>query len=161
MKLFQLLIPIALLSLFAFSSCQSSESKNVMEEARNSLPQSTETNAADNAASPVMSNPGTNASVPHYKCPENCEGGVGDAAGNCPVCGTALAHNAAYHNQPGNTPDATANPQTPPAQQPSPAQNAAGVYHYTCSNGCKGGAASATACGSCGATLVHNSAYHN
>ncbi len=51
-------------------------------------------------------------------------------------------------------------PMTPP-KTPEPAQNAAGVWHYTCSAGCAGGAGSAVACASCGATLVHNTAYHN
>jgi hypothetical protein len=162
MKLFQLLIPFTLLALIAFSSCQSSESKKVMEEARETLPQTSETSTPDNTISPVIANPGNNSDVPHYKCPDNCSGGGGPSAGTCSACGKTLVHNAAYHNQPGSTPDPAANPQTPPAQQqPSPAQNAAGVYHYTCSSGCAGGAGSAIACASCGATLVHNSAYHN
>lgn len=42
-----------------------------------------------------------------------------------------------------------------------PAQNARGVWHYTCSNGCVGGAGSAVACSVCGATLAHNTLYHN
>ncbi len=46
------------------------------------------------------------------------------------------------------------------AKAPEPAQNAAGVWHYTCNNGCAGGAGSAIACAGCGTTLVHNSAYH-
>ncbi len=58
------------------------------------------------------------------------------------------------------------NPGAPPAgaappTTPEPAQNASGVWHYTCSAGCAGGAGSAVACAGCGATLVHNSAYHN
>ncbi|MEZ4953147.1 MAG: hypothetical protein R2825_06185 [Saprospiraceae bacterium] len=44
---------------------------------------------------------------------------------------------------------------------PEPAQNAEGVWHYTCPSGCEGGAGSATACAKCGATLAHNAAYHN
>lgn len=48
---------------------------------------------------------------------------------------------------------------TPPT--PEPAQNAAGVWHYTCGNGCAGGAGSAIACTGCGTTLAHNTAYHN
>jgi hypothetical protein len=40
------------------------------------------------------------------------------------------------------------------------AQNTAGVWHYTCSNGCSGGAASAVNCTNCGSLLVHNQAYH-
>jgi hypothetical protein len=45
-------------------------------------------------------------------------------------------------------------------QKPEPAQNASGVWHYTCPKGCAGGGGSAVACSSCGTTLVHNSAYH-
>ncbi len=39
-------------------------------------------------------------------------------------------------------------------------QNAGGVWHYTCSKGCAGGAGSAVNCGTCGNLLVHNQAYH-
>jgi transcription initiation factor IIE alpha subunit len=42
-----------------------------------------------------------------------------------------------------------------------PAQNSRGVWHYTCPKGCSGGAGSDVACANCGATLVHNTAYHN
>ncbi len=49
---------------------------------------------------------------------------------------------------------------TPPAATAEPAQNAAGVWHYTCPNGCAGGAGSAVPCGTCGTTLAHNAAYH-
>jgi len=59
--------------------------------------------------------------------------------------------------QPGAAPTAT--PATPP-KAPEPPQNAAGVWHYTCSNGCAGGGGSAIACAGCGSTLVHNQAYH-
>lgn len=107
--------------------------------------------------------PAQNASgVFHYTCPNNCEGGGAGSAGNCPVCGTALAHNAAYH---GNTQqNTTPPPTTQPAQQTQPtlpAQNAAGVYHYICSAGCPGGAATAGNCSSCGGQLAHNTDYHN
>lgn len=126
-------------------------------------------NAAASTTPPAFNNPEAtapapafNSTEPHYKCPNNCAGGHGPAKGNCPVCGTALAHNAAYHN---NTPSA---PTTPNVTIPgattttaSTGQNAAGVYHYTCSNGCAGGAAEGVACATCGATLVHNPAYHN
>jgi len=47
---------------------------------------------------------------------------------------------------------------TPPPKEP--AQNAEGVWHYTCPTGCEGGGGSATPCAKCGTTLVHNSAYH-
>lgn len=46
---------------------------------------------------------------------------------------------------------------TPAAEPP---QNAAGVWHYICNAGCAGGAGSAVACAGCGATLAHNTAYH-
>ena len=59
-----------------------------------------------------------------------------------------------------STPPSTT-PATPTPPTAEPAQNTAGVWHYTCSNGCAGGAGSAIACASCGSTLSHNSAYHN
>lgn len=49
---------------------------------------------------------------------------------------------------------------TPAAAAPEPPQNADGVWHYTCPNGCAGGAGSATACAGCGTTLAHNQGYH-
>lgn len=108
------------------------------------------------------------AGVWHYTCSNGCSGGAGSAVA-CATCGTTLVHNQAYHSAnttPGIT--ATQNPAgTPPApvtpaapKTPEPAQNAAGVWHYTCSNGCSGGAGSAIACASCGSTLAHNQAYH-
>ena len=102
----------------------------------------------------------------HYICPDGHEGGAGSAE-PCAVCGKTLVHNTAYHNS------ATNNPVLPPpttgggndAQPfqatPEPAQNANGVWHYTCPNGCEGGAGVAQACAVCGTTLKHNAAYHN
>lgn len=115
----------------------------------------------------------------HYKCPNNCEGGGANAQGKCPVCGTDLVHNPAFHSQaasatPGSSPDApiqiqptneggnvttapiTAQPTTPPA-----AQNAKGEWHYACSKACGGGAAAAGNCPKCGSPLTHNQAYHS
>ena len=43
---------------------------------------------------------------------------------------------------------------------PEPAQNAAGLWHYTCSKGCPGGAGAAGNCSVCGNPLTHNAAYH-
>jgi hypothetical protein len=60
---------------------------------------------------------------------------------------------------PGASTPVTAGTAAPPST-PEPPQNAAGVWHYTCSNGCAGGGGSATACAGCGNTLAHNSAYH-
>lgn len=97
-----------------------------------------------------------NAGVQHYYCPNACEGSGGDNPGSCPVCGSEYVHNQAYHN---TTTNATSTPSS--TTTPEPAQNAAGVWHYTCPSGCAGGAGSAVACSSCGATLEHNQAYHN
>jgi len=100
------------------------------------------------------------AGVWHYTCPKGCAGG-GGAATACAKCGTTLTHNSAYHG----TPNTAATPppsgdKSAPAKQPEPAQNKAGVWHYTCADGCAGGSGSASPCGKCGKTLVHNSAYH-
>ena len=102
--------------------------------------------------------PGT---VHHYICPNDCEGSGAAGAGTCPVCGSQYVHNQEFHNQVNtNTVTPVDNPtiQNPPT---NPAQNANGVWHYTCSNGCAGGAGSAVACATCGTTLVHNAEYHN
>lgn len=160
MKYLSLLTFMALCLSFSLSSCGNSESDRIRNEAREALPQ---TNPNATVTPPPPTTPTVNNSEPHYKCPNNCAGGVGAAQGTCPVCGTALAHNAAYHDQPATTnPAITTSPQTPqtPAE-PRPAQNAAGVYHYTCSNGCSGGSGSAGNCASCGNPLAHNPAYHN
>ena len=96
--------------------------------------------------------------VYHYTCSDGCAGGAA-AAGNCISCGKALAHNQAYHANTNNTPLTTpTNTASTPTTESG--QNAAGVWHYTCSNGCAGGAGSAGNCVSCGNTLAHNSAYH-
>ncbi len=49
---------------------------------------------------------------------------------------------------------------TPAPPTAEPPQNSSGVWHYTCPNGCEGGAGSAVACAKCGTTLAHNTAYH-
>lgn len=107
--------------------------------------------------------------VQHYYCTNNCAGSGGDSAGTCPTCGLAYEHNQAWHNQ-AQTPVTTTNTNgistgvgaVPPTQStPEPAQNAAGVWHYTCPNGHANGAGSAVPCGECGTTLVHNSLYHS
>ena len=108
------------------------------------------------------------AGVWHYTCSNGCAGGAGSAVA-CATCGNTLAHNTAYHNNTGSTPAATRSPSPVSTESATstvnftsdePAQNAAGVWHYTCSNGCAGGAGSAVACATCGNTLAHNSAYH-
>jgi hypothetical protein len=105
----------------------------------------------------------------HFTCPKGCKGGAG-ANGPCPKCSTPLVHNQAYHA--GATPPplqatggnptipTTASTQPQPQQSPEPAQNAKGVWHFTCPKGCAGGAGTTTACAKCGTTLAHNATYH-
>ena len=125
--------------------------------------------AAANTPEPAQNSLG----VWHYTCPSGHSGGSGSATA-CGECGTTLVHNTTYHDAPSPTVPTTTSTIVPAgseginvtpgaipnAKAPEPAQNAAGVWHYTCSNGCSGGAGSALACGTCGSTLAHNTAYH-
>ena len=116
---------------------------------------------------PPNPSPAQNAQgVWHYTCPNGHEGGAASAT-TCADCGATLVHNKAYHNN-SNTPATQPNITTPGTVTPTPitpsstpGQNAAGVWHYTCPNGHAGGAGSAASCPDCGATLVHNKAYHD
>ena len=149
-----LIFAVAFLSLV---SCSGDKSSDTSREPLTTTP--TTQTPSDNSA--ITS---TNSNEPHYKCPNDCEGSGGATSGTCPVCGTAYVHNQAYHNQPNQqtNPIQLENP-TPPAgiTPPStPGQNAAGVWHYICSNGCAGGAGSAGSCATCGSALTHNQAYH-
>jgi len=125
-------------------------------------------------STPNTPEPAQNAAgVWHYTCSNGCAGGGGSATA-CATCGNLLAHNSAYHNSAGAGTPSTASPaitatgidgtpiSPPPAapKAPEPPQNAAGVWHYTCANGCAGGGGAAIACVSCGNLLAHNSAYH-
>ena len=113
-----------------------------------------------NNTSTTTAQSGANAQgVYHYTCTNGCAGGAA-SAGNCANCGNALAHNQAYHANQNNTNTNTADPFNQSATAAATGQNAAGVWHYTCSNGCAGGAGSAEKCSSCGTTLVHNTLYH-
>ncbi len=107
---------------------------------------------------PPAPEPAQNAEgVWHYTCANGCEGGSGTAEA-CKGCGSPLAHNQAYHS---TTTDPNIDASTiapPPVEAP---QNPDGVWHFTCSKGCEGGSGTAEACKGCGATLVHNQAYHN
>ena len=155
---------ISLLAVVGMTSCGGNNDSDVRRNARESL------NVSDDpAAQPATSNPNAVASNPaatpppatgtgvHYICPNNCEGSGGDTQVACPVCGTQYVHNQAFHTSQQTTPPVQATtPATPPA-----AQNAAGVYHYTCSNGCAGGAGGAGSCATCGSALAHNTAFHN
>lgn len=164
MKLIQLLTFLILCLSFSLSSCKNKEAEAIRQQARENLPAvSPNATPAAPATQTPPATPSVNSNEPHYKCPKNCVGGTGASKGACPVCGTELAHNQAYHNNPTAPTSPTINPATPAPNPaiPEPAQNAAGVYHYTCSNGCSGGAGSAGSCGSCGGALAHNPAYHN
>jgi hypothetical protein len=120
-------------------------------------------NAPAAGASPVAATGGTG--VLHYYCADHPTIG-GAAQGTCSECNKALVHNQAFHNTGATDPlnAVTSDPLNSPISVPpttEPAINAAGIYHYTCPNGHTGGAGSASACGECGTTLVHNTAYHN
>lgn len=128
-------------------------------------PNATAVPGAEQATSPAGA-----AGVEHYICPNGHVGSGGDAQGNCRQCNAALVHNQAFHaNDPGANPqpniqspmNTDKNAIVPPSNSASPAQNAAGVWHYTCANGCAGGAGASGNCPSCGGALVHNQAYHN
>lgn len=119
----------------------------------------------------VVNSKNTTKKVQHYICENNCENSGGDVAGNCPICKNPYLHNTAYHandllktgpikvESNATNPTQKAPQATPNA--PTPAQNASGVYHYTCSNGCTGGSGAADNCKSCGSELAHNQLYHN
>ncbi len=118
----------------------------------------------------------------HYKCPNDCVGGGGEGAGNCAVCGSPLVHNKDFHNGQGNSSDhpvttvtdqgatvtqypagtpASAGMMPPSKADQEPAQNAKGVWHFTCAKGCAGGGGLASEkCGGCGGPLAHNAEYH-
>ena len=151
---------ISLLAIVAMTSCGDTNDSDVRRNARESL------NVDDRNVPPVSSNaiPAivnsdqiSTGTVDHYICPNNCEGGAGATQISCPVCGTQYVHNQAFHAAQTPTPPATTSSLiTPPA-----AQNAAGVFHYTCPDGCAGGAAGAGSCATCGSALAHNTAFHN
>ena len=94
----------------------------------------------------------------HYTCSKGCAGGAGSAV-NCVTCGGLLVHNQAYHANANSTPTSSAPYATPPPVA-QPNKNTAGIWHYTCGNGCAGGSGAAGACGICGSPLIHNTAYH-
>ncbi len=126
--------------------------------------------SAAQPATPPTPEPAQNAEgVWHFTCAKGCEGGGASASETCKKCGGPLAHNQGYHgSQP--TPSATttidpSNPNPtvlpPTTKAPEPAQNASGVWHFTCAKGCEGGGAAASeTCKKCGGPLAHNQGYH-
>lgn len=163
MKRLSLFSSFFFLLFLAFSACNSDQS--VRDQATESAKAASPTPPPAAPVAPAAAaNPG-NSNLPHYYCSNNCAGSGGDAAGSCPVCGTAYVHNQAFHNTPSTPPTTVPGASTtitPPAapKTPEPAQNAAGVWHYTCSAGCAGGAGAQGSCSKCGGALAHNQAYH-
>ena len=177
MKFISFVTVAALCAITFFSACKNDgdaardaavESLQAQQPAGDASTTAPVTNA--DPAAPAKPEPAQNATgVWHYTCPKGCAGGAGTAAA-CAKCGTTLVHNTAYHPPaptatPAPTIGATTLPEgitpTPnPTKTPEPAQNAAGVWHYTCATGCAGGGGSAVACAKCGKTLAHNPAYH-
>jgi hypothetical protein len=166
----------AIAMMFLVTACGSDSNSNTDNAGTAGEPSGASVSGMENSAptvTPVIPTDPAPATAPatastgglqHYVCPKGCKGGGGAAQGNCPVCGTAMTHNQAFHAQdPKNTttPSPTQMPTPPPATTPEPAQNAAGVWHYTCGKGCAGGAGSAGNCAKCGGSLAHNAAYHN
>ncbi|NNK73183.1 MAG: hypothetical protein HKO94_08315 [Flavobacteriaceae bacterium] len=154
MKYFNLLTIVLFGSAILFSGCK---------DKTTTTPEKVEPQPIDFSQPPAQQNtattePAQNASgVWHYTCSNGCAGGAGSAV-NCATCGNKLAHNTAYH---GNTNNSQTN--DPFNNTPTTAnagQNAAGVWHYSCNNGCAGGAGAAGNCSNCGAELAHNSDYH-
>ena len=186
MKLPNILI-FALLGLFiTVVACNSNKEEQPATDQSVVSPDQSAVNGDPNSvtATPSTGNP----NEPHYKCPKNCEGGVGSAKGKCPICDTEMVHNPAFHAQipsePGSSPQTpiTVNPKnaenpttttlsaqpttvqpggTPQAtMKPEPPQNAKGDWHFACSKSCGGGAGAAGNCPKCGSPLAHNQAYH-
>lgn len=147
MKYFKILSILLFSSVISFYSCNDTAKTPKQEVVKSKKVTST---------NPTTSKtPKSNGKVWHYTCNKGCEGGSA-ATGTCSNCGNTLSHNAAFHDKDENT---NASPLINPSTTNS-GKNAAGVWHYTCGNGCEGGSGTAGACGSCGGTLNHNQAYH-
>jgi ribosomal protein S27E len=163
--IFRLLI---LFSFFIAIGCGGEGTKKTSDDTSSTESTSTDINtvSTDNNAqvTPITppAEPAQNAEgVWHYTCPKGCEGGGGSAV-PCSNCGTTLVHNQGYHGATNtSTQPLGQNPVQAQPKPAEPAQNANGVWHYTCPNGCSGGGGSASPCSSCGATLAHNQAYHS
>jgi hypothetical protein len=171
MKISHLLICALFGAFFTLVSCNSKKEEPVTTDQNTVSP---DQGAAALSTEPPLS--GSAASVGgefHFKCPKGCAGGGAAAKGNCPVCGTELEHNQAFHAQVGSTPGSSpatpisvnpingTAPGTTPATQPAePPQNARGDWHFVCSKACGGGGGAQGVCPKCGAALAHNAEYH-
>lgn len=172
---FSLFLFSALIGLFiTVSSCSSKKEDPAAVTLTDSIPDGAMVSPDASAARMASSTTGE----AHYKCPKNCEGGTGSAKGPCPVCGAEMTHNQAFHAQastPGASPETpikvdpinstgantiSAGQPTPQTMPAEPAQNAKGVWHFTCAKGCAGGAGAQGTCATCGGPLSHNQVYH-
>jgi len=164
MKYSKILAILLLISIISFYGCNDNTKTQKQETSKplKALESTTPKNAT--TQNPVTPEPPQNAGgVWHYTCSKGCPGGAGSAV-KCDNCGGLLAHNTTYHADANSTPTSSApfaNPPAPAAAAaPEPSQNSAGVWHYTCGNGCAGGSGSTGACVTCGGALAHNTAYH-
>lgn len=163
MKNFSILIILLLSSVLSFYSCNN-KTKTKKEDNTKPVVKAADSLIQATSNAKALKEPAQNVSgVWHYTCRLGCPDGAGTAT-KCKTCGNTLAHNTVYHT---NTNDSSSNmfnqpPTSPSTTKPNiePAQNAAGVWHYTCLKGCVGGSGSAGACTSCNGSLAHNAAYH-
>ncbi|NBC24467.1 MAG: hypothetical protein GVX78_02505 [Bacteroidetes bacterium] len=167
------MLSLLFIAMVAFIACgeEKRERPDVVKDVENPSQQQSDPISNDgNISQDINSNRNVGGDVQHYICPNDCDGSGGPAQGECPVCGTQYVHNAAYHDQ-GNQNQNQLNVEGGDQlkdlqqQQQQQRQNAPakknGEYHYICSAGCSGGAGSPGACSECGASLEHNTAYHN
>ncbi|MFT6730109.1 MAG: hypothetical protein ACJA1H_001430 [Glaciecola sp.] len=164
MKYFKILALLLCSSVLFFYGCNDSSKTPKQDSVKQVEVSDTPNPPVTATPSPTTKEPAQNASgVWHYTCRIGCVGGAGSVV-NCGTCGMALAHNTVYH---GKTSDATSSapfatppPATKATPAKEPAQNASGVWHYTCAIGCLGGAGTAGSCNTCNGALSHNKGYH-
>lgn len=164
------LLSIAMMGFIACGEEKRERPDVVKDIPSSSADQSAQNQNPGNASTDLNTNTNSNPSgdVQHYICPNDCEGSGGPNQGTCPVCGTDYVHNAAFHEQGNQNPQNQINLEgqdqlqnlQQSQQNNAPAQKN-GEYHYVCSAGCSGGSGSAGTCSQCGASLEHNTAYHN
>jgi 4-aminobutyrate aminotransferase-like enzyme len=165
MKSFNIIAILLLSSVMFFYSCNDSSKTEKQDNSKSIEVVEPSTNSTTVTPAATTAEPAQNTSgVWHYTCRIGCPGGAGTAS-KCTNCGNILVHNTAYHGTTSTTSTSPfADPSSTPAATPppvaEPAQNAAGVWHYTCTKGCAGGAGAAGNCATCSSPLAHNSAYH-
>lgn len=161
MKYLKIITALLVCSVLTFYSCN--DDKKAPKEAPTTTAVTKDSANKATKVAPPLKEPAQNAQgVWHYTCRIGCPGGAG-IADKCKTCGNILVHNTIYHDKAPSLSNTSASPMVTPSttpKAPEPAQNAAGVWHYTCANGCAGGAGAAGTCGTCNGTLAHNQAYH-